>query len=143
MKAKKNPERRDRLRLTGILILSFLLIATGSLWAFNSIRRGDIGGAISGSIIALIILIFAFFVFIRGSKDMKQGHPLEDERSKRVMEKALSLGFIATLYLLLGIGWLSEDIIHFRDVSQATGAAIGGMAILFAIFWLYFNKKEI
>ena len=143
MKAKKNPERRDRLRLTGILILSFLLIATGSLWAFNSIRRGDIGGAISGSIIALIILIFAFFVFTRGSKDVKQGYPLEDERSKRVMEKAMALAFLATLYLLLGIGWLSEDIIKFRDVSQATGAAIGGMAILFAIFWLYFNKKEI
>ena len=140
---KANPERRDRLRLTGILILSFLLIATGSLWAFNSIRRGDIGGAISGSIIALIILIFAFFVFTRGSKDVKQGYPLEDERSKRVMEKAMALAFLATLYLLLGIGWLSEDIIKFRDVSQATGAAIGGMAILFAIFWLYFNKKEI
>jgi uncharacterized membrane protein len=140
---KANPERRDRLRLTGILILSFLLIATGTLWAFTSIRRGDIGGAISGSIIALIILIFAFFVFTRGSKDVKQGYPLEDERSKRVMEKAMALAFLATLYLLLGIGWLSEDIIKFRDVSQATGAAIGGMAILFAIFWLYFNKKEI
>jgi len=143
MKAKTNPARKDKVKMIFLLILSFLVIATGSLWAFTSIRKGDIGGAISGGIIALIILIFALFVFIRGSKDMKQGHPLEDERSKRVMEKAMSMAFIVTLYLLLGIGWLSEDIIKFRDVSQATGAAIGGMAILFAIFWLYFNKKEI
>ena len=34
-----------------------------------------------------------------------------------------------------------DGVINFRDVSQATGAAVGGMAILFLIFWIYYNQK--
>jgi uncharacterized membrane protein len=73
---------------------------------------------------------------------MKKGFPLQDERSRRVMEKATSKAFLITLYLLLAIGFLSEEVIHFRDVSQATSVAVGGMAILFAALWVYYNKKE-
>ena len=72
---------------------------------------------------------------------MKEGYPLKDERSKKVIEKASSLAFYVTLYLLLAIGFLSEDVIKFRDVSQATSLAVGGMAILFAVFWAYYNGK--
>jgi len=72
---------------------------------------------------------------------MKKGFPLQDERSKRVMQKAMSMAFLVSLYLLLAIGFLSDDIIKFRDVSQATSAAVGGMAILFAVFWVYYNRK--
>ena len=74
---------------------------------------------------------------------MKQGYPLKDERSRRVMEKATSTAFYVSLYLLLAIGFLSDDIIKFRDISQATGIAVGGMALLFLIFWVYYNNKEI
>lgn len=73
---------------------------------------------------------------------MKEGYPLQDERSKRVMQKAMSRSFLVSLYLLLAIGWLSDDLIKFRDVSQATSLAVGGMVLLFAIFWAYYNRKE-
>ena len=46
-----------------------------------------------------------------------------------------------TMYSLLAIGFLSEDVIHFRDVSQAASVAVGIMAILFAVFWAYYNRK--
>jgi len=65
------------------------------------------------------------------------------ERIKRVLEKASSKAFYVSLYLLLLVGFLSDDIIKFRDVSQATSLAVGLMAVLFAVFWTYYNKKEI
>ena len=93
-------------------------------------------------IIAIIILVFAVIVFKRGNKDLKNGYPLQDERSKKVLDKASSRAFYVSLYLLLLIGFLSDDLIPFRDVSQATSVAVGGMALLFLIFWIYYNRKE-
>ena len=53
------------------------------------------------------------------------------------------MAFYVSLYLLLAVGFLSEDFISFRDVSQATDISVGIMALLFAIFLIYYNKKEI
>jgi len=137
MKTKNN----DKIRLTAIIIVSLLVIATGTLFSLKTFTKGNIEGGILGALIAIIILAFAIFVFTRGNKDIKKGFPLQDERSKRVLEKASSMAFYVSLYLLLVIGFLSEDVIKFRDISQATSLAIGGMAILFAVFWVYYNRK--
>jgi len=143
MKSKNTIKRIEKGRLVGILVVSILVIATGILYSVTTFMKGDNIGAILGAIIAISILAFALFAFRRGNRDLREGYPLHDERSKRVMEKAGYKTFLVTLYLLLAIGFLSEDIIKFRDVSQATSVAVGGMALLFLIFWIYFNKKEI
>lgn len=143
MKAENKNVRKDKVRLTAIIILSLLVIATGILFSTNSFMRGEIAGGILGSIIALSILAFVIFVFRRGNQDLKEGYPLKDERSRRVIEKASSRTFYVSLYLLLAIGFFSDDLINFRDVSQATSVAVGGMALLFLIFWVYYNRREI
>lgn len=134
---------KDKVRLIAILTVCILVIATGALYAVTTFSKGDFTGGVLGMIIAIVIVIFAVFVYTRGNKDMKKGFPLQDERSKRVIEKATSKAFLITLYLLLAFGFLSENIIHFRDVSQATSVAVGCMAILFAALWFYYNRKEI
>jgi len=139
---KKNIEGKEKIRMTALIIISFLVIATGALFSYSSFKNGEVAGGIGGGFIAVIILVFAIFVFRRGNRDMKEGYPLKDERSRKVIEKASSLAFYVTLYLLLAIGWLSDDIIKFRDVSQATSLAVAGMAILFAVFWAYYNRKS-
>ena len=136
-------KRNERIRLTAIVIISLFVILTGALFSYGSFRNQEVAGGILGILIAIMILGFAIFVFRRGNRDLKQGYPLKDERSRRVMEKAASLAFYVSLYLLLAIGFLSDDIIKFRDVSQATGITVGFMALLFAIFWVYYNKKGI
>jgi uncharacterized membrane protein len=141
-KSKNKTEKFDKARLIAIVILSFFVIITGILYSVTTFAKGDITGAILGAIIAITILAFALIVYKRGNKDLKDGHPIQDERGKRVLEKASSLAFYVSLYLLLAIGFVSEDIIKFRDVSQATSVAVGGMAMLFLIFWFYYNKKE-
>jgi len=143
MKAKNKTARNEKIRLIAIIILSLLVIATGILWSLTSFMRGEITGGILGIIIAITILAFALFVFVRGNRDLKGGYPLKDERSRRVIEKASSTSFYVSLYLLLAIGYFSDSALKFRDVSQATSVAVGGMALLFLIFWIYYNRKEI
>ncbi|MFH1787554.1 MAG: DUF2178 domain-containing protein [archaeon] len=140
---KKNTMRTERIRLFAILLVSLFVISTGSLFATQSFRNGNVTGGIVGILISITILGFAIFVFRRGNRDLKQGYPIKDERNKKVIDKASSRAFYVSLYLLLGIGFLSEDLILFRDVSQAMGITIGGMALLFLIFWIYYNNKEI
>ena len=127
--------------MTAILIISILVIVTGALFAFTAFSKGEVAGGILGIIIALIILAFAVIVYSRGTKDLKKGFPLQDERSRKVLDKASSRAFYISLYLLLLVGFLSDKIISFRDVSQATGITVGIMALLFLLFWLYYNKK--
>ena len=132
---QENKRRNEKIMLAVMIVISVAVIVTGTLFAFGSLRNGKIAGAVLGVIIALIILAFAVIVLRRGKRDLKEGYPLKDERSRKVMEKASSLSFYVSLYWLLLIGFLSEWI-PFRDVSQATSVGVGGMALLFLIFWL-------
>nr|MCK4929628.1 hypothetical protein [Nanoarchaeota archaeon] len=143
MKTENNTEGKDKIKLTAIMIVSLLVIATGTLFSLMRFMKGDVAGGVTGALIAIIVLVFAISVLIRANRDLKKGVPWRDERSRKVIEKASSMAFYVSIYMLLAIGWLSEDVIHFRDVSQATGLAIGIMAILFAVFWVYYNRKEI
>ncbi len=133
----------NKIRLAAIIFVSLVVIITGSLWSYKSFISSDFIGAILGMIISVIILIFALIVFKRGNNDLKNGFPLKDERSQKVLEKASSKAFYISLYLLLLVGFLSDNIMKFRDVSQATSLIVGGMAILFAIFWAYYNRQEL
>jgi len=143
MKTKNNTEGKDKIRMAAIVIVSLAVIATGTLFSRTAFMKGDISGGVVGAFISITILAFVIFVFIRGNRDMEKGFPLQDERSRKVIEKATSKAFYISMYSLLAIGFLSENIIHFRDVSQATGIAVGMMALLFAVFWAYYNRKEI
>jgi len=143
MKTKSKEKTRDKVRLITIAMVSLFVIITGILFSYSSFKNQETAGGILGIIIAFIIIIFAIIVYKRGNKDLKQGLPLKDERSQKVMRKAMSMAFLVSIYLLLAMGFLSENIIKFRDVSQATSAAIGGMALLFLIFWIYYNKQEL
>lgn len=138
---KNNTKSKDKIRMVAILIVSLLVIITGAFFIIGAVKREDIAGAIPGGFIAIIILIFAISVYIRGNKDLKRGLPLKDERSRKVVEKASLKAFLVSIYLLLAIGILSEEVITFRDVSQATGITVGIMAVLFAVFWIYYNRK--
>ncbi len=133
----------NKIRLIAISVISLLVIITGTFFSTKAFLRGDFGGGVLGGLVAATILVFAIFVFVRGNKDLRKGFPLQDERSRKVIEKASSKAFYISLYLLLVLGFLSDEIINFRDVSQATGISVGIMALLFAGCWVYYNRKEL
>lgn len=139
---QKDLRRVARIRLFAIGVLSLFVLITGGLYAYSAFSNGDFAGAVLGAIIAVIILGFGLFAVLRGNNDLRNGFPVRDERSTRVMEKASSKAFYFSLYGLLAVGFLSDGVIVFRDVSQATGVCVGVMGLLFGVFWLYYDRKE-
>lgn len=138
--SEKRKNTGNKIKSIFMFLLAIAVALSLVVWAFTS---GNLGySAILVVIAALLLIIFGVLV-IRRYKDAAKGLPFEDERSRRVMEKAAATTFYITIYVLLAIGIFSEDLIHFRDVSQATGAAIGIMALLWFSFWVYYNQKEI
>ncbi len=138
---KPKTRGKERIRLVAITLICIIVIVTGILFSLQSFIKREIWGGIIGILIAVIIVTFAVIVVRRGNRDMRKGYPVQDERSKKVLEKASSRAFYVSLYILLAIGFLSNKI-RFRDISQATSVAVGIMALLFLIFWIYYNKKE-
>jgi len=126
-----------------MLVLAVVIAMTFLLYAVMEFLDGEIGYPVLLILIAAILIVLFGWIALARYRDSQRGLVSEDERSRRVMEKATSRSFMVGIYALLLIGWLSDDIIHFRDVSQATGAAILVIAISFFCFWIYYNRKEI
>jgi uncharacterized membrane protein len=135
----------DKTMVYSKLIVGILLSITLVLFAFTwGIKRGNFLGASLIIVIALTIVVFFIGYTRREFKSFKEGFPVEDERSNKVRTLAGYKAFLISIYWILIIGWASSNgWIQFRDVSQATGAGILGMAIIFGLCWLYYNRKEI
>ena len=143
MAKKLSPERQMAGNTIKSMLLFLLAVSVaGGLIAY-AITSPSLGyTSILVSIAAILLVIFGVFA-LRRYRDAKMGLPFEDERSRRIMEKAASKSFYVTLYVLLAIGIFSEGAIQFRDVSQATGTAVGIMALLWFAFWIYYGRMEI
>lgn len=82
------------------------------------------------SVIGLLALIFAIIRI----KSIKNREPVEDEYSRKIMQKTASYSFYVSLYLWLMISYFSED--SGIDTQQIIGLGVVGMAIVFAISWV-------
>ncbi len=123
-----------------VFVLAAMVVVSTALWFFsksNKITASDIAG------LGVIILVVGFAVFI-GYKRLtsaKRGEPAEDELSKKVMLKTSSLSFYISLYLWLVIMYFSDKL--KLEIHTIIGAGILGMAVTFAICWIYFNFRGV
>jgi hypothetical protein len=132
--------KAGKIKALFMMILAMIIASTFLVYAIFS---GSLGFSMVLMLLAAaLLLVFGLFA-LRRYKDAGRGIPFEDERSRRVMEKAGYGAFLITLYVLLAVGLLSEDLVHFRDVSQATSAVIGIMALVFFGAWFYYDRKGI
>jgi len=134
--------KKDKVYLAFIAVLAILVLATSCLYALEA---EDFRSLIPVLVIAVIIIAMAFFVLTR-YKDVRKGMPLHDERSKKVMHKAAATSFYVSLYWLLFISFFEGFFAKMFQAehltaSQTVGGGIAGMAIMFLIFWVYYNKK--
>ncbi len=139
--------RNDKRKLLIITIgIAFLVVAT-SLFAYlggakNGMNRENIGYIA----VSLVIIIFMTIFLARRYQSVKQGMPLEDERSKKIMLLATSRSYFVTMYWLLAISMFEKPLAGFvgletLDAGQVVGGGILGMAVSFFGFWLYYNYK--
>ena len=90
-------------------------------------------------IVIFLLIVFATFIVYNRLNSIKKALPAEDELSKKIMEKAASKAFYISLYFWLGIMYIGNEKID--DPEKLFGAGILGMALIFAISWLYFKFK--
>ncbi|MCK4429483.1 MAG: hypothetical protein KAU95_03845 [Candidatus Aenigmarchaeota archaeon] len=123
-------------------IITALIIFALLLYAGEVLTKGEILKLVFPVGIIIIIGLLMIPFVKRRYFDVKKGVPFEDERSKKMMNRAAACAFYISLYWLLAIGYASSnEWIHFRDISHATNTGIIGMAIIFGICYLHYNRK--
>ncbi len=140
--------KNDKFRLIIMTILAIMVLGTAILY-FTAIIPGKEtnSGALIPFLIPVIVVVFMIFFITRRYKDIREGMPMEDERSKKVVMQASAVSFQFSLYWLLTISWLEPFFAKVLfgaeklDASQTVGGAIAGMAIFFFIFWFYYDRK--
>ncbi len=139
---------KDKFRLILMAAITIALLTTISLYGYMVISKKevDLGSSIA-FIIPFLIVFFMVFFIVRRYKDVKEGMPLEDERSRKVMTQAAAKSFYVSLYWLLFISWFESFFartlfgLEHLTASSTVGGGIAGMAVAFFIFWIYYNRK--
>lgn len=91
--------------------------------------------------IMLVLVGFAVFLGVKRLISEKKGEPAEDEMTKMVRMKASSISYYISLYYILILIYLSDE--KHLDAHTALSAAILGMALIFALSWVYIKLKGI
>lgn len=117
-----------------ITVIALLVIVSFIIWITSSELSFDFGTALM-ILIPVVILAFAVIKVVQGVSDARNQMPAEDELSKMIMLRTGSTSFQLSLFLWLVIGSVEDRI----DLEGHTiiGAGILGMAILFALSWIY------
>jgi heme/copper-type cytochrome/quinol oxidase subunit 2 len=117
-----------------MVVLAVSLIASFSYWLIfktdqMTIREILMIGAL------LLVVAFALFLAFRRLRDAKQNLPQEDEMSKSILRRGTATAFHLSLFMWLGVMYLSDKT--ELECHSLIGAGIMGMALLFAIGWIY------
>lgn len=86
-----------------------------------------------------ILFLFGAFIAFRRFRSSVKGLPAEDELSKRIEQKAASKAFFVSLFLWLIITYIQNESEQNSDIFFGYG--IIGMALLFAIFYVFYSIK--
>jgi len=133
--------KNDKVRVGVIIGLAITVMVTAIVWA---IYDGLLDNALVASTTFIVIGIAAFVLVLAGRSfmsDIKAGIPFEDERSRRVKEKAAGNSFIFMIYLLLALGLYCDNVNASLKATDITGISILGGAISFVAMWAYFSRK--
>jgi peptidoglycan/LPS O-acetylase OafA/YrhL len=119
-----------------VAVVALMAIVSFIIWIVGSELSFDFGTVLM-ILIPVVILAFAVIRVVRGVSDARNQMPEEDELSKMIMLRTGSTSFQLSLFLWLVIGSVEDRI----DMEGHTiiGAGILGMAILFALSWIYYR----
>ncbi len=123
-----------------LFVIAGLVLLTSGLWLFKSF---ELLNAMDYLHFGVITLIFGFAIFI-GLKRLgseKRGEPLEDELSKKILQKTAAISYYISLYIWVFLIFL-KDRVEF-ETEELLGTGIIAMAATFGISWLILNSKGI
>jgi peptidoglycan/LPS O-acetylase OafA/YrhL len=117
-----------------VAVIALMAVVSFIIWIINTEISFDLGTVLM-ILIPVVILAFAVIRVVQGITDAKYQMPAEDELSKMIMLRTGSTAFQLSLFLWLVIGGV-EDRIELEG-HTIIGAGILGMAILFALSWIF------
>lgn len=123
-----------------VFVVAGLVLVTTIFWMVKASGAIDKTDTIQFWVIGLLI-IFALFIGIGRLKSEKRGEPAEDELSKRVLQKSAAVSYYISLYLWVAIIYIKDKV--SMDTEQLIGTGILGMAVTFALSWLFINFRGI
>jgi len=119
-----------------LAVLSVVVLTTMVWWLVRSETDFDLKQSLM-IVIQFVVVGFAIVLAFRRLKSAKQNLPAEDEMSKGILRRGAATSYYVSLYMWLAFMFFEEHI----DLERSTliGAGILGMAIIFALSWVYHN----
>jgi len=118
------------------LIISALVLGTTILWFMNTGRSMSIPEIVQYGVILVLVGFGAYVGFIR-LKSERRHEPVEDELSKKILQKASSVAYYISIYMWLVFGYISDKV--SMESHTLIGAGILGMAILLCVCWIFYK----
>lgn len=125
---------KEYMKVVFLICGSFSAIAGVFVWLRSPDR--EINATELAMIVGVILLVvFALFLGFSRLRSVKQELPAEDEMSKKILRKGASTSYYLSLYLWLVLMMFSDMI--KLETRTMIGAGIMGMAVLYALSWIY------
>ncbi|MEN8124991.1 MAG: hypothetical protein ABFR32_07645 [Bacteroidota bacterium] len=124
-----------------IITFIIILIIIAGLWIFIPTQIFDKNDFLHSSFVLVLIIVLGLWVLYKRFISFKNGEPAEDELSKLVLQKSVSLSYYISLYLWLIVSYFSNRLNFETD--QLIGYGIIGMAFIFVGSWAYFSLKGV
>ncbi|MFC2162124.1 hypothetical protein ACFLRF_00450 [Candidatus Altiarchaeota archaeon] len=135
---------KARVILAGTVIV--MVILTSIIFASTLMSNGKTISSILPMMILAIVMIFMIPFVKRRYFDVKAGYPYEDERSKKIMTKAMATSYIISIYWMLalmfytGIGVEDHGLPPLIPRHVAV-LGIAGMAVIFGLSYIYVSLR--
>lgn len=123
-----------------VFIVAGLVLMTTGLWFFTSVEKFSTMDLLHFVVITLIVG-FALFVGLKRLRSEKRCEPVEDELSKKILQKTAAISYYISLYIWVFLIFL-KDRVKF-ETEELLGTGILAMAVTFGIAWLILNFKGI
>lgn len=119
-----------------LAVLAVSVLVTVIFWFVRSGASLDLKNS-SMTLILFVVIGFALVLAFRRLKSVKQNLPAEDEMSKGILRRGAATSYYVSLYMWLAFMMFEERI----DLERSTliGAGILGMAVIYALSWVYHN----
>jgi peptidoglycan/LPS O-acetylase OafA/YrhL len=118
-----------------LVVIALLVLAGMVVWLFKSPELDFREYGMIG--IQVVVVAFAVLVIVRRFRDARDKVPTEDEMSKKTMRRTAATSYYVSIYMWLAF-MMFEDSIQLERYSLI-GAGILGMALIFALSWVYHN----
>ena len=119
------------------IVVSILALGAVALWLANPGTLSAPEIVIYGVIILLVA--FGFYIGYIRLRSVRRGEPAEDEFSKRILQRASSLSYYISLYLWLGLMYVTDKV--KLETQVLLGSGILGMAVTWVMLVFIFKIR--